>query len=113
MATIGQLTEEKGAYFGRVRTLSHRLMIEMEPVEGKRGDASPDFTVYARENGDLIPVGSAWKKEVQHGANKGDRFLSITLDDPSFPSALNCAAFPTDGSGWEIVWTRPRQGRGE
>ena len=109
VADIGHLTEEKGAFFGRVRTLGFKLLIELQPNEDRRGEGSPDFIVYAREAGDLIAIGGAWKKEVGGGRNKGDRFLSITMDDPGFPAPLNVAAFPgADGLPWTIVWTRPR-----
>jgi uncharacterized protein (DUF736 family) len=108
VAAIGQLTEDRGAFTGRIRTLSHRLAIELEPVDEKRGDQSPDFTVYAREGGELIPLGSAWKKTAERRGEPPVKFLSMTLDDPGFPAPLNIAAFPTDAGGWEIVWNRPR-----
>lgn len=111
MPDIGQLTERDGVFSGRIRTLTHRLSLELEPIAAgdKRGGESPDFTVYAREGGDMVPIGSAWKKESNRGRDV-IRFLSITLDDPSFPAALNVAAFPNDeGDGWRIVWNRPRQ----
>lgn len=112
MADIGQLTMEKGALFGRVRTLSHRLMIELEPIEAgdKRGEGSPDFTCYARDAGELIAIGSAWWKVTERPRAAPLRWLSLTLDDPSFPSALNVAAFPSDDDAtlFRIVWNRPR-----
>ncbi|WP_431301810.1 DUF736 domain-containing protein [Sediminicoccus sp. BL-A-41-H5] len=111
MPDIGTLRPlDGGAFSGRVRTLTHRLNLEFEPIEAadKRGRESPDFTVYAKDGADLIPIGSAWKKET---TRDGTRFLSITLDDPSFPAPLNLAAFPNDEAGdtWRIVWNRPRQ----
>lgn len=111
MAAIGHLTEEKGAFYGRLRTLAVRLMIELQPNEAPQGAEPPDFIAYARDAGELIPIGGAWKKEVQGGRNKGMRFLSMTLDDPSFAAPLNVAAFPgeADGLPWQIVWNRPRQ----
>jgi len=109
VAQIGTLTEDRGAFEGRIRTLQFRLVVELEPVADKRSADSPDYIVWAKDGGDRIAVGSAWKKTVTAGANRGDRFLSLTLDDPSFPAALNCAAFPADGDTWDVVWTRPRQ----
>jgi uncharacterized protein (DUF736 family) len=103
-----------GAFSGRIRTLAHRLNLEFEPVEtpDKRSAESPDFTVYARDGGDMVPIGSAWKKESNRG-REVTRFLSITLDDPSFPAPLNLAAFPEDHdpAQFRIVWNRPRQMR--
>jgi uncharacterized protein (DUF736 family) len=88
-----------------------KLALELHPNEEKRGEGAPDFIAYADAGGDLVAIGGAWKKEVQAaGPNRGNKFLSITLDDPSFPAPLNCAAFPGDeGLPWSVVWNRPRQ----
>ena len=114
MPDCGFLTaNEKDAGFkGKIRTLGHRLKIELQPNDDRRGDASPDFIVWAEADGDLIPIGSAWQKTVQaRGANSGRKFLSISCDDPSFPAPLNVAAFEPDAPGlnWVITWNRPRQ----
>jgi uncharacterized protein (DUF736 family) len=113
MADVGTLTMEKGALFGRLRTLSFKLFLEFEPIEDadRRGTESPNFTVYARQDGDLIPVGAAWWKVTQRPRQPELRWLSITLDDPSFPTTLNVAAFPDEAEKdlYRIVWTRPRQ----
>ena len=112
MADIGSLLPEKEGFKGKLRTLSHKLRLELIPNEEKRGEGSPDFVVYADEGGDMVEIGAAWQRQVQaHGANKGRRFLSITLDDPSFPAPLNVAAFAPDEGGlpWLITWNRPRQ----
>lgn len=93
--------------------MTHRLNLEFEPIEAveKRGADSPDFQVYARDAGDLIPIGSAWKKTANRG-REVTNFLSITLDDPSFAAPLNVAAFPDDaGDTFRVVWNRPRQMR--
>lgn len=109
MADIGRLTiEQDGTISGRIRTLTHRLSIELEPIEAddKRSGDAPDFTVYARDGGELIPIGSAWKKTMRDGG----KMLSFTLDDPSFSAPLNFAAFE-DGEAFRVVWNRPRQVR--
>ena len=112
MADIGNLLPENEGFKGKLRTLSHKLRLELQPNDDKRGDGSPDFVVYADEGGDMVEIGAAWQRQVQaRGANNGRRFLSITLDDPSFPAPLNVAAFQPDQDGlpWGITWTRPRQ----
>jgi uncharacterized protein (DUF736 family) len=114
MADCGNLLPNEGSpgFRGKLRTLSHKLRLELHPNDDKRGDGSPDFIVYADEGGDLIEIGAAWQRTVQaRGGNNGRRFLSITLDDPSFPAPLNVAAFAPDSEGlpWPITWNRPRQ----
>jgi uncharacterized protein (DUF736 family) len=113
VADIGVLKEDGDGFSGRIRTLRFNLRVELHPNEDRRGDGSPDFVVYAREGDDLVAIGGAWKKTVEsQGPNRGNKFLSLTLDDPSFPSALNCAAFPGgEGLPWSVVWNRPRQQR--
>ena len=112
MADIGSLLPENEGFRGKLRTLSHKLLLELHPNDEKRGEESPDFIVYAGEGGDLVQIGAAWQRRVQaRGVNNGRRFLSITLDDPSFPAPLNVAAFAPDEGGlpWLITWNRPRQ----
>ena len=112
MADIGSLLPESEGFKGKLRTLSHKLRLELHPNEEKRAEGSPDFIVYADEGGDLVEIGAAWLRTVQaRGGNNGRRFLSITLDDPSFPAPLNVAAFAPDSDGlpWLITWNRPRQ----
>ena len=114
MPDCGFLTpnEKEPGFKGKIRTLSFRLNIELTPNNDKRSDASPDFIVWAEADGDLIPIGSAWKKIVKaRGANSGRKFLSITCDDPEFFKPLNVAAFEPDAPGlpWIISWNRPRQ----
>ena len=113
MADIGHLERVSNTVFrGKIRTLTHKLKIELHHNDDKRGQESPDFLVVADEGGDLVDIGAAWLRTVQaRGNNKGRSFLSITLDDPSFPAALNVAAFEPDGEGlpWQITWNRPRQ----
>ena len=114
MPDCGFLTpnEKDGGFRGKLRTLAHRFKIELQPNDELRGEASPDFTVWAEADGDLVPIGSAWLKTVQaRGANSRRKFLSISCDDPSFPAPLNVAAFEPDAPGlnWVITWNRPRQ----
>lgn len=114
MADCGNLLPNDGnpGFRGSIRTLSHKLKIELAQNEEKRGQESPDFLVYASVDGDMVEIGAAWQRQVQaRGANNGRRFLSITLDDPSFPAPLNVAAFEPDSEGlpWPITWNRPRQ----
>lgn len=115
MPAIGYLNQEgEGVFAGRLRTLTHNLRLSLVPVDAddKRGEDSPDFTAYAVDGGDNIPLGSGWKKQRRdvRGQVVG-WFISLTLDDPSFPAPLNVAAFPGDATGapWQVVWNRPRQ----
>jgi uncharacterized protein (DUF736 family) len=62
-------------------------------------------------SGKDVEVGSAWRKTIRSGAKVGEEFLTLTIDDPSFPSALNVAAFKNGRPGeWDVGWRR-RQDR--
>lgn len=111
---IGELKQvDGGAWRGQFRTLNAGARIELEAVPTKRDPNSPDYIVHAVvDGGELVAFGNAWAKE-SHKEGRNVRFLSITMDDPSWPAPLNIAAFPVDGrpGTLEIVWNRPRQDR--
>ena len=73
---------------------------------------SPDYSIIAKSrSGKDVEVGSAWRKTIKSGAKAGEEFLTLTIDDPSFPSALNVAAFKNGRPGeWDVGWRR-RQDR--
>lgn len=105
MPTIGQLKKtdmDDPAFTGRIRTLTFNLSLTLRPLP-QRQESSPSFEVCAEG----VTIGSAWKKV----SDRGDKFLSLTLDDPSWPAALNLAAFPGEDGILDVVWTRPRGGR--
>ena len=72
------------------------------------GEGAPDYDVFFTPKGsdNTFHAGAAWLK---NGNRVGD-FLSLSLDSPDWPGAVNLAAFPPDGgdTSWTIVWSRPR-----
>jgi uncharacterized protein (DUF736 family) len=77
MAHIGTFTEQNNSYSGTVRTLTLNVKIKIVPNGKEKGNA-PDYRILV----DNFEIGAAWKK-----VSKADRpYLSVTLDDPSFPS---------------------------
>lgn len=75
--------------YGEIKTLQLQLQINLAPVQHKTKDSAPDYTIYT--HGD-VEIGSAWVKTKQKLDHSILEFLSITIDDPSMPSALNVAA---------------------
>ena len=53
-------------------------------------------------------IGAAWEKVIERGDHAGEKFLSITIDDPSLLSQMNLAAFLRDGGAYDVAWSRPR-----
>ena len=82
MATIGNFKKsENGDYAGSVKTLTLNVKARITPVE-KSNDKAPDFRIFAGRT--ETELGAAWKKT----SNEGRDYLSVKLDDPSFPSPI-------------------------
>lgn len=97
---------------GHIRTLDFtaEIRITLDREASPHPDA-PTHVVMARGSGsDFIPVGAGWEKSIIRGENAGDTFLSVTLDDPSFPHPINFAVFK-DTDHAVATWRR-RQDRG-
>ncbi len=116
--TVGHLTPFKGqsgeGYKGELTLHSCRGQIALKPVEEKRSDRSPDFTVLIDREGQ----GNGWQEYglawVKKPANK-TAYLSILIDHESLPAPYNVAAFPPLDTAKDprhvIVWGRPRGGK--
>lgn len=92
---------------GEVKTLQMQLKIKLIPNHLKNSDNAPDFNICTPAySGDDVQIGAAWKKTKQQIGDVMLEFLSITIDDPSLPNALNVAAFKKDDGSYEITWRR-------
>lgn len=92
---------------GDINTLQIQLKIKLIPNNIKSSENAPDYVVCASGySGQDIEIGAAWKKEKTQIGDANFEFLSITIDDPSLPSALNVAAFKNDQGDWDITFRR-------
>lgn len=108
MPTIGTFTRTGEFQFqGEINTLLLKVRATIRGNHAKAADNHPDFLIYSGRT----QIGAAW-----HKANgDGEVYLSVSLDDPSFPSAINAnlvQAKPGDGQDagqplWSLVWSRP------
>ena len=116
MPTIGRLhTIEENGYRqlrGEIQTLDLDLPIWLEGRSDTSSDQAPAYSIHTKgKTGKPIQIGSVWKKTIKSGRRMGEEFLSLTIDDPSFPATLNVAAFKTERPGeWQVTWRR-RQDR--
>ena len=109
--SLTQVGRDGVEYRGEVQ-LGDRLDGVLILKKHRRAGASddhPDFVIeYAPRNGSPRPIGAGWLK---NGDRVGD-FITMTLDDPDWPSPLNLSAFPPTTSrgetSWAVVWSRPR-----
>ena len=100
MSTIGNFTATGNSYTGTVRTLTLNVKVRIVPND-KGSEHAPDFRVVA---GNGLEIGAAWKK-----VSKADRpYLSVTLDDPSFPATLYARLVEGEDGAHNLIWTRSK-----
>lgn len=97
MATIGTFTVQNDGYTGTIRTLTLNVKVKLVPITNESANA-PDYRVVAGS----FDIGAAWKK-----ISKADRpYLSVTLDDPSFPAAIYAGLIEGEDGVHNLVWSR-------
>jgi uncharacterized protein (DUF736 family) len=96
MAIIGNFTKQDNAYQGTIATLSVNAKATITPVE-KTGEQSPDFRVFCGK----VEIGAAWTAT----SKAGNPYVSVKLDDPSFPAPIFCRLMESD-KGHSLIWSR-------
>ncbi len=111
MANVGELIfQNKNFAEGTIRTRTMKLNIRVYRVENKQSDKHPDFDVReVMDDGPEVNIGSGYVNKIKNGPNAGNDFISLNMDDPSFPMTLEVAVYHKQGDLHEIVWNRPRE----
>ena len=98
MATIGTFTKSENGDTGAVKTLLLNVKARVSPAE-KANDKAPDFRIFTGQ----IEFGAAWKRT----SNEGREYLSVKLDDPSFPAPIYASLVEVEGEeGFSLIWSR-------
>ncbi|WP_407158223.1 DUF736 domain-containing protein [Bradyrhizobium sp. STM 3557] len=99
MSTIGTFTASGNGYTGSIKTLTLNVKAKFVASE-KDHEKAPDYRIFAGPT----EFGAAWKKT----ARDSDReYLSVKLDDPSFPAPLYASLVKVDGDdGFTLIWSR-------
>lgn len=106
MARIGSFSATSNGFTGSIRSL--RLSVRRVTFKAIEGDPAKDQPAY-RVFAEGAEIGAAWKRR----SSKGVDYLSVSLDDPSFPAPVYARLFPRD-EGFDLVWSRPaRNGQAE
>ncbi|MGE4483218.1 DUF736 domain-containing protein [Acidocella sp.] len=108
MANIGSFKKSATNEFqGEITTLTIQAKgIRIVPKASRSNDKAPSHRVY--RNG--VEVGAAWSKR----SSEGRDYLSIALDDPSFPAPIHANLFrDEDGQGFTLTWSRGRRQNGD
>jgi len=102
MATIGTFTSTSNGFTGTVRTLALNAKARIVRVETP-SEKGPQFRIYAG----AVELGAAWQKH----SNETDRdYLSVKLDDPSFPAPIYATLVEVEGEdGLQLIWSRPNR----
>jgi uncharacterized protein (DUF736 family) len=100
MATIGTFTKSSdgSGFVGTVKTLSLNVKAKIAPAD-KDSDKAPDYRIFAG----TTEFGAAWKKT----SNAGREYLSVKLDDPSFPAPIYASLVAVEGTqDLTLIWSR-------
>ena len=98
MATIGTFTKSGEDFTGTVKTLALNVKAKIARAE-KENDKAPDYRIFAG----ATEFGAAWKKT----SGAGRDYLSVKLDDPSFPAPIFASLVSVEGGdGYALIWSR-------
>ncbi|WP_426127950.1 DUF736 domain-containing protein [Pararhizobium sp. PWRC1-1] len=101
MATIGSFTASGNGFNGTIKTLNLNVKATVRAVE-RTTEKGPDFRILAGN----VEFGAAWKKT----SNEGRDYLSVKLDDPSFPAPIYATLIEVEGEeGLSLIWSRPNR----
>jgi uncharacterized protein (DUF736 family) len=97
MATIGSFTPSADGFTGSIKTLTLNVKTAVLRPNEKSDDKAPDYRIFAG----ATEFGAAWKKTSQQNRE----YLSVKLDDPSFPAPIYASLVEVEG-GHSLIWSR-------
>lgn len=100
MAAIGSFhKQDDGAFLGSIKTLTLSVKAaQFRPVSADN-DKAPGFRIFAG----VTEFGAAWNKVSREGRD----YLSVKLDDPSFPAPIFATLVEAE-DGYSLIWSRSR-----
>lgn len=99
MAQIGSFVrDESGTYTGTIRTLTLNVKATLRPV-AKENEKAPDYRVQTG----ATEFGAGWLKAAR---DTGAEYMSLKLDDPSFPSPIYATLVQGDNGEHKLIWSR-------
>ncbi len=100
MANIGTFTANDNGFTGTVRTLTLNVKVRFVPND-KGSENAPDFRIQAAGGYD---IGAAWRKT----SEAGRPYLSVSLDDPSFPATIYARLIEGEDGAHTLIWSRSK-----
>ncbi|MBW4656775.1 MAG: DUF736 family protein [Kaiparowitsia implicata GSE-PSE-MK54-09C] len=99
MATIGTFTTTVTGFTGTIKTLNLNVKARIERIENP-SDKGPHFRLYSG----AVELGAGWQKTARETERD---YLSIKLDDPSFPAPIYASLIEVDGQeDLQLIWSR-------
>ena len=100
MANIGTFTPNASGFTGTIKTLNLKVKARIERVQNP-SDKGPHFRIFWG----AVELGAAWQKTAKETERD---YLSVKLDDPSFPSPIYATLIEVEGQeGLQLIWSRP------
>lgn len=100
MANIGTFTAQGNGFTGTVRTLTLNVKVKFIPIDSS-SEHAPDYRIQSTGGYD---IGAAWKK-----ISQAERpYLSVTLDDPSFPATIYARLIEEENGACNLIWSRSK-----
>ena len=101
MATIGTFTSTANGFTGTIKTLNLNVKAKLVRIENP-SDKGPHFRIFSGN----VELGAAWQKVSAEGRD----YLSVKLDDPSFPAPIYATLIEVEGEeGLQLIWSRPNR----
>ena len=102
MASIGTFTTTATGFSGAIKTLTLNVKARLERIENP-SEKGPHFRIFSG----AVELGAAWEK---HSEQSGRDYLSVKLDDPSFPAPIYATLVEVEGEeGLQLIWSRPNR----
>ena len=100
MANIGSFKKSGSEFQGEIVTLSVQTKnVRIVPETNRTGDNAPSHRIYVGR----AEIGAAWSKR----SNEGRDYLSVKLDDPSFPAPIYASLVEDEGGeAHNLIWSR-------
>ena len=100
MANIGTFTKTEIGFVGEIVTLTFQANNVRLVPEATGTDNAPTHRAYVGR----AEIGAAWSKR----SSEGRDYLSVKLDDPSFPAPIYATLIEVEGQeGLQLIWSRP------
>jgi len=98
---IGTFTKTAGKLSGKLSTYLGSAKVALRPNE-----KGPDFTLIDEGGCEL---GVAWNRK----SKAGKEYISVKLDSPTWPIAINAALFADKNGHSRLVWDRDDRKSGD